>query len=140
MSNFVELLEDALFENDKTWKDLENAGIICKRTFYQYKTYTPFLTTILKIVNYLEISLDYFTNRTDDNKFKKYKLDQSLFFDNLSKILKSLNISKTQLAKDINIGRPNFSYWKNGSLPKLVTLFDLANYLNCNIDDLLEHE
>jgi len=138
--NFVELLSDALLEKGKTWKDLENAGVICRRGFYQYKTYTPFLPSVLKIANFLEMSLDYFTNRVDKNVFKRYKIKQTLFFENLDKIMKSYNISQCQLAKDLNIGRTNFLYWKSGSLPKLITLVDLSNYLNCSIDDLLEHE
>ncbi len=140
MSNFVELLLEVLEDNDKTFKDLENDGIISKRSFYQYKTFTPFLPKILEIANYLEVSLDYFANRTDKNNFKKYNINQPNFFNKLKKMLKSLEISQLQLAKDLKIGRPNFSYWNKGSLPKFTTLIEIANYLNCNIDDLLEHQ
>lgn len=140
MTNFVELLLDILNEQDKTVRDLENDGVIKKRAFYQYKTYTPFLPSILKIVNYLQVSLDYFADRTQDNNFKRYKINQTSFFEKLNKIMKASHISQSQLANELKIGRPNFSYWSQGSLPKFITLIDLANYLNCNIDDLLEHE
>ena len=140
MSNFVELLSEALEERQKSFKDLENDGIISKRAFYQYKTYTPFLPAILKIVNYLKFSLDYFANRVSKNYFKTYKIEQTKFFEKLKARLKNLEISQTQLCNELNIGRTNFSYWKNGSLPKLHNLIDIANYLNCDIDDLLEHD
>lgn len=140
MSNFVEMLEDALEECGKTFKDLEKAGIITEKAFYRYKTFTPFLPTIIKIVNYLKISLDYFTNRSNINSYKKYKENQLNFFENLNKVMKNLKISQTKLSEDLKIGRSNFSYWNNGSFPKLNLLIELSDYLNCNIDDLLDHE
>lgn len=140
MSNFKELLLDALNEQQKSFEDLENAGIICKRSFYQYKDFTPFLPKVLEIANFLEISLDYLSDRTTDNQFKKYKIPQTNFLDNLNKQLKIASSSKLKLSKDLNIGRANFTYWKHGSMPKFSTLIDLANYLNCSIDELLEHE
>ena len=140
MSNFVEMLLEALQEKGKTIKDLEDNGIIPKRSFYQYKSYTPFLTSILKIANYLEMSLDYFADRTNVNNFKTYKIEHQDFYLNLMSFIKQAQISQSKLAKDLEIGRPNFSYWKNGSLPKFRTLIEIANYLNCNIDDLLETE
>ena len=140
MLNFVELLNEKLEERDKSIKDLEDCGVIPKNSFYQYKTYTPFLPTVLKIANFLEMSLDYFVNRTPNNNFKEYNLEQHSFFDKLQKMIKFSHSSQIKLAKNINIGRTNFSYWKNGSLPKLITLVDIANDLGCFIDDLLEHK
>lgn len=140
MSNFSELISDVLSEKGKTFKDLENDGIISKRTFYQYKTFTPFLPTILNIAYYLEVSLDYLSGKSQENKFKKYKSNQNNFYENLVKELKILNISQSKLAKELKIGRPNFQYWKNGSLPKFYMLIEIASYLNCDIDDLLDTE
>ena len=45
-----------------------------------------------------------------------------------------------KLAKDICIGRSNFSYWKNGKLPKFETLIMFAKYLECYIDDFMDFE
>lgn len=138
MSNFYELLKDILDEKQKTYQDLENSGIICKRTFYQFKSFTPHISTIIKIANYLEVSLDYIGDRTSHNNFKKYNETQFNFYKKLINLLKYSNISQSKLCRDINLGRSNFTYWKNGSLPKFSTLIDIANYLQCSIDDLLE--
>lgn len=140
MSNFKELLSDVLNDKGKSFEDLENANIICKRSFYQYKDFTPFLPKILEIANFLEISLDYLANRTTDNKFKKYKIPQTSFLENLNKQLTIASSSKFKLAKELNLGRANFTYWKNGSMPKFTTLIEIANHLHCSIDDLLDHE
>ncbi|MBQ7798022.1 MAG: helix-turn-helix transcriptional regulator [Clostridia bacterium] len=140
MSNFKELLLDVLNEQHKTFEDLENAGIIAKRVFYQYKNFTPFLPKVLEIANFLKISLDYLADRTTDNIFKKYKIPQTNFLDNLNRQLKIASTSKLKLSKDLHLGRANFTYWKNGSMPKFTTLIEIANYLSCTIDELLEHE
>lgn len=137
MFNFKALLSDVLVEKGKTFKDLENAGIICERSFYQYKDFTPYLPTVIKIANYLKVSLDYLSGRTSENRFVEYDLKRLSVYDNLIKIMKSADIDQSRLAKDLDIGRTNFVYWRKGRLPKLVTLVRLADYLNCNIDDLL---
>lgn len=140
MSNFKNLLNDVLIEKHKSFKDLEDAGIISKRTFYHYKNYTPYLPTIIDIANYLKVSIDYLFNRTTSNNFKRYKKEQNTFYNKLMHVIKIANSSQSDVARNIKIGRPNFTYWKNGSLPKLTTLIDLANYFNCSIDDFLELE
>ena len=140
MLNFSDLIKDILNEKEKTFKDLENEKIIEARTFYHFKEYTPFLPTILKIANYLEVSLDYIAGRKNQNSFKKYKADNINFYKNLCEVLQQQKISKSKLAKDLHFGRSNFTYWKNGSLPKFLLLIDLANYLNCDIDDFLDRE
>lgn len=140
MSNFSEQLLDILNEQGKSYKDLENANIISKRSYYQYKTYTPFLPTILKIANYLNVSLDYLSGRKSENYFKKYKIEQNGFYNNLSNILEKLKISQSKFSEDLSIGRTNFTYWKQGSFPKYSMLIDIANYLNCDIDELLDVE
>lgn len=140
MLNFKNLLEEILIEQNKTFTDLEEANIICERSFYQYKDYTPYLHTVINIANFLKISLDYLTGRTSENRFKPYKIPQENFYSKLTSLLKSYNISQSTLAREAKISRPNFSYWKNGTLPKLSTLVAIANHLNCSIDDLLDNE
>jgi len=138
MSNFYELIFDVLTEQGKTFQDLENAGVVGKNIFYQYKTNTPYLQTVIKIANYLNVSLDYLSNRTTNNNFKEYLQTGDIFYGKFIKLLDELKISQTKLSRDLNLGRSNFTYWSKGSLPKLNTLIEIANYLGCSIDDLLE--
>ncbi len=137
MSNFYAILKDALTEKHKSFEDLERDKIIPVRSFYQYKENTPFLPTILSIANYLKISLDYLCNRTIENKFKKYNIDSINFYSNIVRMLKIYNVSQKKLAFDLSIGRSNFTYWKQGKIPKLETLIAIADYFNCSLDDLI---
>lgn len=140
MLNFKNILGDVLSEQNKTFADLEAANIISERTFYQYEKYTPYLPTVIKIANYLKVSLDYLSGRTHENCFKRYKEIQTDFFGNLMSILQAYNISQSKLAREAKFSRPNFQHWKSGKLPKFDTLVSIAAYLNCSIDDLLDTE
>jgi len=140
MSNFKELILDVMNDKGKTLKDLESDNILGKNTFYTFNKITPSLTTIIKISNYLNVPIDYLLFKSTDETFRKYKLNQSSFYNKLNAEIKSMGISQVKLCKDLNISRTNLSRWKNGTNPTLTKLISLAEYLNCNIDDLLEHE
>lgn len=138
MSNFSELLLDIMDEKGKSIKDLEESKIIGKNTFYIFSKTYPSLNTIIKIANFLNVSIDYLLDKSTENKFKPYKLEQNNFYNTLSIILKKNNISQTKLCSDLQISRTNFSRWKNGTQPSLEKLILISTYLNCSIDDLLE--
>ena len=138
MSNYYELILDALKEREKTIKDLEENGILAKNTFYIFKTTAPSLNTMIKIANFIHMTIDYILDRTTDNKFKKYTLKQSTLYNNISKMM--MSTSQSKLCDELGISRTNFSRWSNGTKPTLSKLLILADYLHCTIDELLEHE
>ena len=138
MINYYELILDVMAEKGKTIKDLEENKIIGKNSFYIFSKTAPSLKTLIKISNFLKTSIDYILNRTTENNFIKYSNNQETFFNNLIKLLKSLNISQSKMATELGLSRTNFSRWKNGTEPSLSKLVLIANYLKCNIDDLLE--
>lgn len=135
--NFYELILDVLTEKGLTIKDLEK--VIADNAIYEYSKYTPSLQNAIKIANFLEISLDYLIGKTNENKFRPYNPNQRNFFNNLNKTLKEMNISQNKLSKDIHIGQSSFSRWKNTDTPRFSTVIEIANYLGCMVDDLLEH-
>ena len=78
MSNYYELILDALNEKEKTIKDLETKGILGKNTFYIFKSSAPSLITMIKISNFLNMTIDYILDRTNENKFMQQKLTRFL--------------------------------------------------------------
>ena len=38
------------------------------------------------------------------------------------------------------MNKDNVTNWKNGAVPKLSTIIKIAEYLDCNIDDLMDVE
>ena len=127
-------------EKGVTIKDVESNGILSKNSFYLFLRSDPSLETLIKLANYLEVSIDYIVGNTTENKFHKYKSNQSNFYNTLITTLKSYGINKSKLCKDLGMSRTTIYRWKAGTAPSYSSLITLAKYLRCNIDDLLEHE
>ena len=68
-----------------------------------------------------------------------YNKDYSInFAENLNRILKEQNISYYKLGKSIGISDNTVSRLKQGkNLPSYSTLVDIANFLDCSIDELV---
>ena len=140
MSNFYESIKDVLNEKNVTIKELESNNVISRNGFYVFSRTNPSLHTIIKLANFLEISIDYLLGRTGTNKFRKYKEKQENFYNNLIKALKEYNVSFYRVCKDLNISDSNLGRWKYGTKPSLKMLVELANYLQCSIDEFLDKE
>ena len=138
--NFFDLFLAAVQERKLTIKDLEEANVLHKNVFYGFKNDCPSLKNAIQIANFLEVSIDYILENTDENLFSKYKFPQNNFYDNLTEILREMNVSKAALAREAGFAETNYIYWKRGSQPKLSTLIEISRVLNCKIDDLLERE
>ena len=139
MINFYELILDVLDEKGKSIKDLEREQILGKNTIYLFSSASPSLSSLIKIANYLEVSIDYIIYQKDINNFQPYEVSQAGFFEKLEQIRLDAGISQSKLCADLNISRTNFSRWKHGTTPSIYKLIELAEYLNCDIDDLLVH-
>lgn len=60
------------------------------------------------------------------------------FPENLRKYRKSRRISQTELADFVGISQRTISHYENGSAePSLITLCQIADYLNVSLDDLV---
>ena len=139
MSNFFETLLEIMEEKNVSINDLENDNILAPNAFYNFKKYTPSLLNILKIANYLEISLDYLLGNTNVNNFRKYKQTQNIY-PKLVELMKINKISQVKICNEVGITRSNFSKWKYGSVPKFSTLIQLAEVIGENIDKFLDFE
>ena len=137
MMDFIQIVNNALEEQGKTTEDLFKNKIISKDTFYKYKHRNPSLSTLIKISNFLEVSIDYLFELTNKNDYTPYSIDNLLFYKNLTTFIEKKKISGRQFCKDLHYSRDNLIRWKNGTLPTLQSLLDISNYFNCSIDELL---
>lgn len=138
--DYFSLIKDILNEKNKTITDLEQDKVVKKNVVYEFKYCCPSLPNIISIANYLEVSIDYILENTTENNFQRYNVEQKNIYKKLIEILKAENLSQLKFCKDLAISRTNFSRWNNGATPKLSTLIDIAKYLNCKIDELLDRE
>lgn len=136
--DFISLVKNALEEENKSLEDLFKDQIVSKDTFYKYRQRDPSLSTIIKIANYLKVSIDYLLEIKDENSFSApYIYDSKIFYDNLLSLIGVNKISCRKFCKDLNYSRDNVLRWKKGAIPRVSNLIEISNYFNCSIDDLL---
>lgn len=140
MINFIDAVKLILEEKGLTTEFLFENNVISKNTFYKYKQHNPSLQTIIKIANFLEVSIEYLFSLSDENNFIKYSENQSQFYNTLISLIKSKNLSCREFCKQMNYSIANISRYKNGVEPNLNTLLEISNYFNCSITDLLTTE
>lgn len=60
------------------------------------------------------------------------------FYEILSGLMKTNQLTAKQLSETLKIGKNQFKYWKDkGNIPNGDTLIALADYFNCSVDYLL---
>ena len=138
MPDFIALIKDILEDKGLTTQNLFDAGIISKNTFYKYKHRYPNLSTLLKIANYLCVSVDYLLGFSDKNNFTPYSLEQKGLYNNIVALIQNSGISQRKFSKALNYSRVNLLRWKNGTSPSVQSLIEISQYFNIPIDDLLD--
>lgn len=140
MIDFMSAVKNVLEEQGKSIDCLFTDEIISKDTFYKYKQRNPNLQTLIKISNYLKVSIDYLFELTDENNFVQYSIDQSDFYKRLIDMIKKNNLSNRQFCKELNYQKDNINRYKRGVQPSVRTLIEMANFFGCSIDDFLTKE
>ncbi|MDE7453862.1 MAG: helix-turn-helix domain-containing protein [Clostridia bacterium] len=58
--------------------------------------------------------------------------------ENLRQLMKDCNVNQVQLAKEIGVAQSAVSAWlHNLKEPSITSLWLLADYFNCNVDELI---
>ncbi len=138
MLDFISIVKNNLNEQNKTIDNLFKDNVVSKNTFYKYKQRFPSLKTLIKIANYLKVSIDYLLELKDENCFKNfYVYNKDVFYKNLILFIQNKKISCRKLCKDLNYSKDNIYRWKKGVIPSIRNMIELAKYFDCHIDDLL---
>ena len=94
------------------------------------------LTRLISLCNYFECSLEYLVGKTDTNT-KPIKKTIENFGKQLRKVMRSKGVSTYTLQNETRYTGAYFYDWDKGTQPKLSTLIELANYLQCSLDELV---
>lgn len=140
MFDFINSIKNILEEKGKSTDYLFSSNIVSKDTFYKYRHRNPSLQTLIKIANFLEVSIDYIYEFSDENNFIHYSTNQNRFYENLIKLIEKSNISQRQFCKELNFSKDNIIRYKKGVEPSIRTLLEIARYFNCYIDELLQRD
>ncbi len=97
------------------------------------------LSQIVKIADYLDCSLDFLTGRSDEVlDFQPQECPP--FYPYLRTLLKSKGVSRNQINTNTRIKSSHFVDWKNGADPHILSLIELADYLDITLDILVGRE
>ena len=94
MVDFIKLVENILEEQGKTKQDLFENNVVSENTFYKYRQRYPSIKTVVKIANYLNVSLDYLFEFSSKNHFIEYNVDNLNFYNNLISMIDSNKITR----------------------------------------------
>ena len=137
MIDFIKLVENILEEQGKTKQDLFDNNVVSENTFFKYRQRYPSLKTVIKISNYLNVSLDYLFEFSNKNHFKEYDIDNLKFYENLISFINNKKISARKFCKDLGYAKDNILRWKNGIQPTIQRLLEMTEYFGCSLDDLI---
>ena len=142
MSKFGENVCELLNEQKITIEEFaKTIGITLSEAYrYKRKEYLPHLTTIIKIADCYNYSVDYllgFIPFPENANFKK----TPPFSQTFATLLKNNNLTRYRLNKDTGISLNRLDDWYHGkSLPSIDNAIKLKKYFKCSLDFLLGRE
>lgn len=136
LSNFKENLVELLKIKEIDSKDLLEKLHLNKNYLYDTADHSTLLESAISIANYLNLSMDFLCDRKSQSDNQFHPRNSEKFLSNLLCMLKQSKISQRTFCRDMALSSSCFTRWKSGS-PYLSTVVDIADYLDCSIDDLL---
>jgi transcriptional regulator with XRE-family HTH domain len=121
----------------KSYKLAEASG--CNKTAlnnWLYQRQMPSTKQLIKLADYMNISLDYFLGLSDDPRIIRSGTPEK-FGRRIEAILRPNNVTSYRLAKECGIGTSAVSKWKDLSrMPSIETMIKLNEALGVKIDYL----
>lgn len=136
-----ERLSDLMIEKEIDNKTLAKAIGISAVSIGRWKRNVKYmyLGQILKLANYFNCSLDFLVGRSEIViDFLPQKCPQ--FYPYFRKLIEERGISRNKINKETRIKSSHFVDWKNESDPHILSLIELADYLEVTLDYLVGRE
>ena len=138
LSNFAERLSELILEHELSHEKLATAIGISRPTVIRWtqNNHGISLANALCIADYFECSLNYLIARTDNKlNFKLYPAQP--FYERLREIMNEKGVTWYRIVKDGIVTNNNLSTWKNGTLPLLQSVVDIADYFGYTLDEFI---
>ncbi len=136
-NRFVELADEL---NEKSKSQRAKIIGISNTTYSNAYNYgiIPKTSSLIRIADYFNISIEYLIGNTDNERFEKSLLTIP-FKERLTELQKSKNISTVyELSQRVHIHRNNIAQWnKLNCIPLIDDLIILADYFKVSVDYLL---
>lgn len=141
MANFGERLKELIQERNITPKQLaESIGVaVSSINRWQNGQLQIYLSKLIKIADYFRCSLDFLVGRIEEYMSYNGK-ECPPFPQRLRVVLEEKGVSTYRLRKETHIDGCYFYKWDRGSDPHILTLVELADYLDVTLDYLVGRE
>lgn len=142
LSNFAETLEELIFENKMDIKQFADKIEISlsEAYFYLSGTYTPRLSTVIKIADCFNCSVDYLLGIAPYQDGIIFKTTPP-FSKRFKELLETKKLSRYRLRKETGIAECVIDSWYKGKVtPSTDNAIKLAKYFDCSVDSLLGRE
>lgn len=136
-NRFIELVNDLEGQSKSKNADIIGISNTTYSNAYNYGI-IPKTSTLIRIADYFNISIEFLIGNTDDEQFEKSQ-HPVLFKERLMQLQKEKNISTVyELAKIVHIHRNNIAQWnKLNCIPLIDDIIIVADYFDVSIDYLL---
>ena len=137
-TEFQKRINELVNDTDLKKVDLAKAGNFDYRSLSNALVYgiIPTTSTLVKMANYFNVSIDYILGRTDKNDY----IEQSnvTFQDRFEKLCVEKGVTHYKVSQDCFFDKSNISRWlSKGYLPTLEILDMITKYFNVSIDYIL---
>jgi transcriptional regulator with XRE-family HTH domain len=141
MSNFKERLNDLMVEEQIKSDQLGKAIGVSGQTIRAWcdDSQSILLSNIIKLADYFHCSIDYLVGISDSTA--EYAAKQyPPFYDRLRKVMEEKGNTRYRMTKESKIKDSYFTTWKSGSDPHILSVIEVAKYLDVTIDYLIGRE
>ena len=131
-------INELVAETDLKKADLAKAGNFDYRSLSNALVYgiTPTTSTLIKMADYFNVSMDYLLGRTDKNDYTESS--NTTFQERFEKLCLEKGVTHYKVSQDCFFDKSNISRWlSKGYLPTLEILDMITKYFNVSIDYIL---
>lgn len=141
MSNFKERLNDLMFERQIKSDQLGKAIGVSGQTIRAWcdDNQSILLSNIIKLADYFHCSIDYLVGISDSTAEFEAK-QYPPFYDRFRQVMEEKGKTRYKMTKESKIKDSYFTTWKSGSDPHILSVIEVANYLDVTIDYLIGRE
>jgi len=140
MNNLTQLIKDYCIDNETNIKQFANLVKISNSLVYKYvnEKVKPTFNNLVKLANFFTCSIDYLVGLDNNYRYVEPKqANKNLFFERYNNLLSNKNATHYKMAQSKNFSNSSHLDWKNGSIPYIDTLIEIAKFFDVTIDYLL---
>lgn len=134
---FLSILKELVAEENSNLESFSKIiGINIRSIRRWYTSCSPKLSSLIKIADHFNCSIDFLIGRTENVEFKQ-SVPRENFLARYNSLKKEQNLNDYKIALVCRIGTSTVSKWKEGRTPDFEILVKLCDLFECSMDFLV---